>query len=221
MGYAQRVLTKLSLSGNTLSATAKNNGNDETDTVDLSGLSVAYASSAGNADTVDNIHGTELAKKSDGIITNITFSENPSLISGGNDSVEMRISRTTGNNYVSSYAASLDVVYLHKLILEFMYRTTKSYVTIDVYISNSNDITVNDCYWYLRHINTNQNSYYPVNGVRGFSSGVGIIWGCYAKTSTSIIFLEYGSTGNSGLDINNSDITIASQKCIKIAHLKY
>ena len=133
----------------------------------------------------------------------------------------MRISRTTGNNYVSSYAASLDVVYLHKLILEFMYRTTKSYVTIDVYISNSNDITVNDCYWYLRHINTNQNSYYPVNGVRGFSSGVGIIWGCYAKTSTSIIFLEYGSTGNSGLDINNSDITIASQKCIKIAHLKY
>ena len=65
MGYAQRVLTKLSLSGNTLSATAKNNGNDETDTVDLSGLSVAYASSAGNADTVDNIHGTELAKKSD------------------------------------------------------------------------------------------------------------------------------------------------------------
>ena len=65
MGYAQRVLTKLSLSGNTLSATAKNNGNDETDTVDLSGLSVAYASSAGNADTVDNIHGTELAKKTD------------------------------------------------------------------------------------------------------------------------------------------------------------
>lgn len=65
MGYAQRVLTKLSLSGNTLSATAKNNGNDETDTIDLSGLSVAYASSAGNADTVDSIHGTELAKKSD------------------------------------------------------------------------------------------------------------------------------------------------------------
>ena len=65
MGYAQRVLTKLSLSGNTLSATAKNNGNDETDTVDLSGLSVAYASGAGNADTVDYIHGTDLAKKSD------------------------------------------------------------------------------------------------------------------------------------------------------------
>lgn len=219
MGYAQRVLTKLSLSGNTLSATAKNNGNDETDTVDLSGLSVAYASSAGNADTVDSIHGTELAKKSDGIITNITFSENPSLISGGNDSVEMRVLRITDNS-ASSYAASLDVVYLHKLILEFTYRGSKCYVTIDVYISNSNDITVNDCYWYLRHINTNQNSYYPVNGVRGFSSGVGIIWGCYAKTSTSIIFLEYGSAGNNGLDINNSDITIASQKCIRIAHLR-
>ena len=156
----------------------------------------------------------------DGIINNITFSENPSLISGGNDSVEMRVSRITDNS-ASSYAASLDVVYLHKLILEFTYRGSKCYVTIDVYISNSNDITVNDCYWYLKHINTNQNSYYPVNGVRGFSSGVGIIWGCYAQTSTSIIFLEYGSAGNNGLDINNSDITIASQKCIKIAHLKY
>ena len=68
MGYAQRVLTGLSLNGNTLSASAKNNGNDETDTVDLSGLSVTYStissyvSSAGNADTVDNIHGTEFAK---------------------------------------------------------------------------------------------------------------------------------------------------------------
>lgn len=156
----------------------------------------------------------------DGIINNITFSENPSLISGGNDSVEMRILRTAGTNSFASYAASLDVVYLHKLILEFTYRTTKCYVTIDVYISNSNDITVSDCYWYLRHINTSQNSYYPVNGVRGFSSGSTVIWGCYAKTSTSIIFLEYGSAGNSGLDINNSDITIASQKCIRIAHLR-
>lgn len=155
----------------------------------------------------------------DGIITNITFSENPSLISGGNDSVEMRVSRITDNS-ASSYAASLDVVYLHKLILEFTFRSTKSYVTIDVYISNSNDITVNDCYWYLRHINTNQNSYYPVNGVRAFSSGNTVIYGCHANTSTSIIFLEYGSTGNSGLDINNSDITIASQKCIRIAHLR-
>ena len=165
----------------------------------------------------------------DGIITNITFSENPSLISGGNDSVEMRISRTTGNNYSSSYAASLDVVYLHKVILEGRWRGSQIYVTLDVYISNSNDITVNDCYWYLRHINATQNYYYSVNGVRAFSSGSTVIYGCRANTSTSITFFEYGSmnagsggvTVANGLEMNNSDLTIASQKCIKIAHLKY
>lgn len=65
MGYAQRVLTKLSLSGNTLSATAKNNGKDETDTVDLSGLSVAYASSAGNSSNLGEVPADRYAKKSD------------------------------------------------------------------------------------------------------------------------------------------------------------
>ena len=65
MGYAQRVLTKLSLSGNTLSATAKNNGKDETDTVDLSGLSVAYASSAGNSSNLGEVPADRYAKKDD------------------------------------------------------------------------------------------------------------------------------------------------------------
>ena len=72
MGYAQRVLTKLSLNGNTLSATAKNNGKDETDTVDLSGLSVAYASSAGNSSNLGEIPADKYAKKSDPNST-ITF----------------------------------------------------------------------------------------------------------------------------------------------------
>lgn len=155
----------------------------------------------------------------DGIINNITFSRESSLINGNNDYTIIRISRTLGSNSFSSYSASLDIVFLHKLILEGTYRTTKWYVTIDVYMSNSNDITVDECYRYLRHIATSQNSYYPINGVRAFSSGNTVIFGCYSNISSSITFLEYGSTGNSGLDIDISDIMIVSQKCIKIAHL--
>lgn len=141
----------------------------------------------------------------------------------------MRISRTTGNNSFSSYSASLDIVFLHKVILEGRWRASQIYVTLDVYISNSNDITVDDCYRYLRYnINATQNYYYSVNGVRAFSSGSTVIYGCRANTSTSITFFEYGSmnAGSGGvivsneLEMNNSDLTIAAQRCIEIAHLK-